>query len=995
VAALTAVSSLLGGLVLAQLGWPRLAATLVVAGAVGALGLFAARGVWQTGRSVSHLFETATAELAERLAPELGTAPSSAVDFSRRLAGPETPYSRELALEHVERTARELEAADLTRRLEASRLERELRLRRALAAAAVVAVVALVGLGQGRRRLLATLVDPGAAQLVDVPLAADLRLTYHYPPYTGLPERVVESGDGSITAVVGTEVELWASADEEVRRALLVLDAADGAAATQTPMQVDGRRIGARFTVQKDGRYHFALVTRGGDKLEERQRHPVHAVPDAFPEVSLLTPAGDVELRDNQDVPIAYAAKDDFGVARVELVVEAPGQKEPKRLPVVGGDDTPTTREGSYTLRVAELGLEPGAEGRFYLEATDNDAISGPKKAVSASRRLVLFSAQKHHEDLVAREQHVLDALTDWLGEDLVAPYPATGTDSERQLALQQHVLEGVRRLASELDTVVPLLREDKLSGAAVAGAFANVREHVQRAEHERSQLILKLSSPTANRGFLHQSIAKEQERAITQTERDVVYLDDLLALERIDELKRTAKDLLASQRELQKLLAQYKDTQDPALREQLTRRIQALKQEMLGLLARMSEIKQQLPGEYRNLESASALAVDDQLQRLEQALSQGNLDDAARQLEQLADMIQNMSERLGKAEEQFGGERYSEVREQLAALAKDLDHLETEQQAVAKRASDLAKQLKDKTLERVGSRLDDFVAKARKKVADALKQLDGVQLPPSLLGLTEPLDQARQRLLDLDGLLQQKDFAESLRVAGDALKREGEVTMFLQARLGRYGSSAPEMERAADAAGQAERRTREVEELLRKLFPDAREVLSAEQLAEMRAAARKQAELEQQAGKVAEKMSELAREVPLFGGQPRASLDSARSEMAQASDDMTSGELPGGAQHGSRAADELGKLRQSLEQAARSGKGGIPMPLAMSSPGGGGDDGSGGQTGLRNEDVHIPDADRNRASPQFRRELLEAAKQKAPKRYEDAVRRYYEELIR
>ena len=36
-----------------------------------------------------------------------------------------------------------------------------------------------------------------------------------------------------------------------------------------------------------------------------------------------------------------------------------------------------------------------------------------------------------------------------------------------------------------------------------------------------------------------------------------------------------------------------------------------------------------------------------------------------------------------------------------------------------------------------------------------------------------------------------------------------------------------------------------------------------------------------------------------------------------------------------------------------------------------------------------------NIAHPKFRNELLEAAKQKPPARYEEAVRRYYEELIR
>src|SRR5436189_238259 len=83
-------------------------------------------------------------------------------------------------------------------------------------------------------------------ELVDVPLAGDLRITYHFPAYTHAEARVVEGGDGSISAVVGTEVELEATADEDARAATVNLDAAnDKAPAFEVPMQVSGRKLHA------------------------------------------------------------------------------------------------------------------------------------------------------------------------------------------------------------------------------------------------------------------------------------------------------------------------------------------------------------------------------------------------------------------------------------------------------------------------------------------------------------------------------------------------------------------------------------------------------------------------------------------------------------------------------------------------------------------------------------------------------------------------------
>ena len=44
---------------------------------------------------------------------------------------------------------------------------------------------------------------------------------------------------------------------------------------------------------------------------------------------------------------------------------------------------------------------------------------------------------------------------------------------------------------------------------------------------------------------------------------------------------------------------------------------------------------------------------------------------------------------------------------------------------------------------------------------------------------------------------------------------------------------------------------------------------------------------------------------------------------------------------------------------------------------------------------VRIPGADESTAARAWRQELLDAMKEKAPERFRDDVRRYYEELVR
>ena len=49
----------------------------------------------------------------------------------------------------------------------------------------------------------------------------------------------------------------------------------------------------------------------------------------------------------------------------------------------------------------------------------------------------------------------------------------------------------------------------------------------------------------------------------------------------------------------------------------------------------------------------------------------------------------------------------------------------------------------------------------------------------------------------------------------------------------------------------------------------------------------------------------------------------------------------------------------------------------------------------MRSEDVELPGEDKKAGGPSFRQELLDAAKQDAPQNYEEAVRKYYQELIK
>ena len=183
------------------------------------------------------------AHMAERLAPQLGTSLTSAVAFAQQLAATgDVQFSAQLAEAHISSTAGALADIDFIAQLRRRRRKPRRRLNLALLASLWVTLLLFALLPTARARLRSFLTDPQGARLSDVPLAGDIHLSYRYPAYTQLPGREVQGSDGSIQAVVGTEVELTCTSDMPVQSAILRVETPQGAEPQDVPMTVQNSR---------------------------------------------------------------------------------------------------------------------------------------------------------------------------------------------------------------------------------------------------------------------------------------------------------------------------------------------------------------------------------------------------------------------------------------------------------------------------------------------------------------------------------------------------------------------------------------------------------------------------------------------------------------------------------------------------------------------------------------------------------------------------------
>ncbi len=923
----------------------------------------------------------------EKLNPSLGSAPTAALAFSKE-SKEVTDYSRDLLLRYI---AESSEALQQSQSHQVQQKENRQRRKIPLIGSTIALIFALFStwmLPNARIELLRATVQKNITQLSERPLGSDIRLIFHYPAYAKRENRIIQGGDGTIRCLAGTDIELIARSEEKLEHAVLRLNAPNSEETQDLAVVIgeDGQTLSARFTVMKPGSWVFIFKTQAGKKIQEKHQHPIFIEADSHPKVQLISPTTEVELRDDDFVDIFWSAEDDFEISEVSLVLERPGQKEPIRTLLAPPEAARAKRDGKFRWKAGAIELEPGEDALFYLEATDNDTVMGPKKGRSQTRKLKLFSARRHHQKTLQLEEDILNDMVDWLSEELTHPVSSKGPISGATLEGQSRLLQTLSDLLISFEDLLSALDEDHLSPQKIKQAFRNIQKDLDQ-EHQSRRSAIKAASKNKKSSSAFR-LFSAQIRSIKKAEKHIIYLDDLIALQRVQSLKDTAKDLLSAQRDLESLLEEFRKNQDPRLKAELEERIRALKEKMMQLLAKMASIRKELPGEYRNLEATGHLATQDQLKKLEKYLEEGDLEAAARELEALANTIENMVASIDEAEEKFGGERYEKLRKELADFAEDFQKLEEKQKALHETAEKLAEKLRKEAIKKAAGNKEKLLKKAMELVTEALEGIDQVaEAGYSFAMLDRELSGARIRLLDVLDLLDMPDYEEALNMSHAASRHLRTLSNVLRSRYNALPTN-PELKKSRDGTEVAKKATLELVELLEKLFPKARDVLSKQELKNMKEMAKEQKEVQDEAAKLQSKMQKLAQEIPIFGAEPQQMLKDAQSHMRDAQNNIKAERLQQASQNKGRAAEKLGALRKKLQQAAKGGSGGMPLPL-------GGEGGQGQKQGFKDEDVDIPKDSANKGREKFRKDLLEAAREKAPEGYKEAVRRYYEELIR
>jgi hypothetical protein len=708
----------------------------------------------------------------------------------------------------------------------------------------------------------------------------------------------------------------------------------------------------ARWTLDESVR--LRVVARFGEVvIREASETSVEAILDAVPSIQLDGAPKQIRLaaeQDVSDIPIHYEASDDHGLREVDLVLRSGASEDRRVLSKLDGE---TKRDrGGLVLRTNDRFLRRShAPIEVRVEAKDNDPIHGPKWGASAA--ITILPPDVGEPEAIRRGalMGVRDALVDALASRLSTPLP---TDFKERKSLVEHdvelAVEGTQTLERALVASHAGIRVPSRLGAMLRGRMRKVREAVDN----------QLRSPsTAARA----TVLKATERMVLVVDAAMqgLALRDTQSVAR--ELADVADELVASAMLVGRGSEQARGEQrmdaavlvlDGGARSLL--RLGALGRD-LGEIVQMDLRRVDRARKTRDSVHA-ILAAQDLAARLRQpdpsfgsrggrpshagvgsggASGQGGeeADSASSDVEQAFNEAAQDLERL--ASEHAGA--IGNVEKSLAggATKEDLEALSEDAKKHAMNLREAARQLPN-----MGGGSDSWTSKgaaAREHAEQAAKAMEQGNVSDALEG-------ARHALAALD---------EAKKMA------------------------------ARESAGQPEGASHEqvVDESRRRVKSEL--TWAEEKLEQLRrrAAERARPELREH-GDAESKLAERARELSRKGHDqealPPAALDAlhdAERAAQEASKALREGDAKRGLEKQREAQRKLEMAKSALgESESNSSTGDDSRPA-------------------RNDHADIPGADSHKGPEDFRRRVLKGLGQPAGTRYEEAVKRYAEGLLR
>jgi len=815
-----------------------------------------------------------------------------------------------------------------------------------------------------------------------IPLRLEtLKISIKPPDYVRKPS--LSQSSPEISGLPGSEVTLEATASGDIRSARISFSDGRVRPADQV---MNSRQASFHFLLDKSVSYSIQWEQAPGVWAGPPEKYPIRVIEDQPPTVTLLSPDQDLTVGEREKIPLTFSAKDDFGVAQVDLVWRVSDKRKGRRRIRVFDPPADSALE-TFSWNLGAERFQPGDVIIYQIEAFDGNRVTGPGSAMTPSRQIEIASFEKEHQKIEA-------ALDEWRSQALnllaqvntvQGKVKSDKPDWSTSSAQFTEDSQSSKNLEASLKRILGMMENDPMADYKVwteHKAMAQNLSALNQGTFPETQAALETQNQAAANSGL-QEISAELERMTALS-------DELKKEQRARDLTEEGNDLERVGEELADQLSKASEA-DPKLMSEIKSLVSQAEQFLQQMAQSLRDMPQELPEDFVNQQALKEMnfgQAQDLLKEINEDLKNGRFKDALQKAQAFLRMAKAMSQKLGKAHDSFEKDKsVSDLEKKIEESEQQLEQIAERQRTVLARTQ----KLDSKRLEKLMSAEKDLLA------ALAKRQRAVLQSAQDLLSRSARPDPRIEEALGFE-----MPAMEAVGSEFEAKRIEHSLEWLTVIDL-RFRSVEAELAKSTvPVAGLAPFKAMGAEErsILSELKEPPQENLSrsSEDAAAFGDLQKSQDELAHDTDRLRQQIQTLSRRTASLGVSLSQSLSKAGADMGKAS-----GELGGYRSQPAEQFEEsaLAHLHEA-DQGLQGAQGEISdMAAEEQGFGGGGQGGvriirrgaSGGRSSFNLNRVKIPTSEDYRPPKEFREELLESLKEKYPKTYEKIIQDYYKRL--
>jgi len=821
----------------------------------------------------------------------------------------------------------------------------------------------------------------------------DTTYTLLYPAYTELPSQTIANSTGDLRVLTGTRVRLETSSLIPTTEANLIFTRED---VSNLPLRVTaGNHLSGEFTVLENNQFRFQLITPSNQTVEERIERSIEAIPDNGPHVELLHPQDDLVARMDESITLRYSANDDYGLSAIDLVVQG---SEASSMPVRRRVATPSRVKsfaGEAVVTMSVLGLQPGEHVLCWVEAYDNNTVAeSPQQSRSKTIRIKLHDDIERHHAVIDAQRHLVETMIDLLADRLESEIHTKAQSRYVQLhRAQSQLIAKTESMLGEFQALLQTIDNDPLMNNPIRTDLQELfKRHRDNYEGESHQLKIALSA-TVQQDRIKRltTLDRYNETTIVLLEDDIMLMERLLEKQHQNQVVNEARDLVTAHRTLHQLLEAWKNARGPEARLKVQQQISALLKQVQRLMSNLRKNAKPVPYTNMNLSAVESTGemndlqtVQTTLQQMQELIKAGKLDEAMALSDDIGTNLQTLTSALETELKNLQMASNPQSMAQMRRLASRLNSVAHSQSAVHLDTHKIQQSYQKKLSALVRKELVPQIAEELQRLTRLSNQLNRVSSDDLHRSDQKQLHELKRNVADLRETLSEEDLSQALRMSRHIRKDLGELAHETRFRLDRLTDPVRKtaqfrrLQRNLNHMNKARPIARKVLRHLEDMLPGVDELLDRREKRRLDRLHGRQSKVVVKLDRLEDLVEQLESVHPGVGRRLKEQLREARLDMNQAERRLQE-HRPGSAKlHAQDALEKIETARNQLKQARSkpSGKTGV-----------------GGLSDRRR--IAIPDADHYQVPKEFRDELLKAIKERAPKRYQTLIDRYYEVLVK